>query len=93
MTKGSELKHLLKYWRMLANASGLAGTTRFPLLHWAWWFSTNLSLSTRGEGIQGTRYSCRSHYMKKNFVACKIATTYGEDVTLGGGANLNIRVF
>ena len=39
-------------------------------------------------GIQGTKYSCGSHYVEKNFVACKIATTYGEDLSLEGGVVL-----
>ena len=40
-------------------------------------------------GIQGTKYWCGSHYVEKNFVACKIATTYGEDLSLEGGVVLN----
>ena len=34
-----------------------------------------------------------SHYMKKNFVACKTATTYSEDLSLGGGVVLYVQVF
>ena len=43
--------------------------------------------------MQGTKYSCGSHYMGKNFVACKIATTYGEDLSLEGGLVLYVQVF
>ena len=39
------------------------------------------------------RYSCGSHYMKKHFVACKIATTYSEDLSLEGGVVLYLQVF
>ena len=39
-------------------------------------------------GIQGTKYSYGSHYVEKHFVACKIATTYREDLSLEGGVVL-----
>ena len=48
VTQASELTKWLKYWRRLANLSGLVGTSRFPYFHWAWWCSTDLPLSTRG---------------------------------------------
>ena len=31
--------------------------------------------------------------LSKNFVACKIATTYGEDLSLEGGVVLYVQVF
>ena len=46
-----------------------------------------------GVGIQGIKYSCGSHYMGKIFVACKTATTYGEDLNLEGGVVLYVQVF
>ena len=45
---GQRAKTFAQKWRRLENFVGLAGTTNFPFLYWALWFSTDLPLSTRG---------------------------------------------
>ena len=87
MTQANELNHLLK----MAKARKLrwvGGYNPFSLFVLGVMVFHRFALVHRRVGIQGTKYSCGSHYVEKKFVACKIATTYGEDLSLEGGVVL-----
>ena len=92
MTGANELKHLLKCGEGLKASLGWR-KTHFSFFVLGVMVFHRFALVHMRVGIQGTKYSCGSHYMGKNLVACKIATTYGEELNLEEGVVLYVQVF